>query len=490
MRIRKILAVAGVAITATAMSAPQTFNISFGGESSSNASSAESDTVKSIGRGVGVNETEALKDAYRDAIERAIGLYVDAETVAKNDEIVKDQILTQSNAYITHYDKVKTTNISGGLVEVRIVATVKKRALTKKVSAAMPGAKIDVSSSLGELHAQMTTKENRSQDGAALLENVLKDMDLSKLLRVSIASNKPVVSNRQTTDGHHRGRGRNRSMERAGQSDSNQDKIRLGYLFKFEIDKERYFKEVLPPIKEVMDQISITPPKTIRFNVTGEDDPHNDRTYFSYRNSYLNAGEKFEEQLHTMGCTAAANYNLGFFDGLKCFRAMVQEWNTELMFSYRHVLTRAFGDDQGEIKNGLVAVLIAEVNSGSAKGVQYTLDFEAAKVLDRWQSSFTGAFRRPHKEAKPMQFDIVFKDADGGEVSASSWNFNYRHGNGGGCGVCWNAGFVGSRKRGNSIWIMTPFVGVCAERYLEWHAFDFNKDDLVKIKQLSIERTE
>ena len=490
MRIRKILAVAGVAITATAMSASQTFNISFGGGSSSNASSAESDTVKSIGRGVGVNETEALKDAYRDAIERAIGLYVDAETVAKNDEIVKDQILTQSNAYITHYDKIKTTNISGGLVEVRIVATVKKRALTTKVSEAMPGAKIDVSSSLGELHAQMTTKENRSQDGAALLENVLKNVDLSKLLRVSIASNKPVVSNRLASDGHHRVRRRNRSMERAGQSDPNQDKIRLGYLFKFEIDKESYFKEVLPPIKEVMDQISITPPKTIRFNMTGEDDPHNNRTYFSYRNSYLKAGEKFEEELHTTSYTSHANGNCGFFDGLKCFSAMLRGCNTETKFYYPYVQTKAFGDDQGEFKNGLVAVLITEVNTGSAKGVQYTLDLEAAKVLDRWQSSFTGAFRGLHKEAKPMQFDVVFKDAAGGEVSALSWNFNYRHGNGRGCGVCWNAGFVGSKRMGNSMWIMTPFVGVCAERYLEWHAFDFNKDDLVKIKQLSIERTE
>ena len=245
-----------------------------------------------------------------------------------------------------------------------------------------------------------------------------------------------------------------------------------------------------------MDQISIASPKTIRFNVTGEDDPHTDSRYLSSRESYLGAGEKFEEQLQTMGCTSVANYNLGFFDGLKCFRAMVHGWNTELKFFYRHVLTRAFGDDQGEFKNGLVAVLITEVNTGSAKGVQYTLDLEAAKVLDRWQSSFTGAYRGYGKEAKPMQFDVVFKDAAGGEVSASSWNFNYRHGNGGGCEVCWNAGFIASRRSGrrqdlpNSMWIMTPFVGVCAERYLEWHAFDFNKDDLVKIKQLSIERTE
>lgn len=486
MRIRKILAVAGVAITAAAMSAPQTFNISFGGDANSNASSAESDTVKSIGRGVGVNETEALKDAYRDAIERAIGLYVDAETVAKNDEIVKDQILTQSNAYITHYDKIKTTNISGGLVEVRIVATVKKRALTTKVSEAMPGAKIDVSSSLGELHAQMTTKENRSQDGAALLENVLKNVDLSKLLRVSIASNKPVVSNRQATDGYHRGKG-----------DSKRDKIRLGYLFKFEIDKERYFKEVLPPIKEVMDQISITTPKTIRFNVTGEDDPHNDRTYFSYRDSYLKAGEKFEEQLRTMSCTSCANGNCGFYDDVKRFTTAFPGCRMDLEIEYGNATTLGFQQDQ-YLKNGLVVVLITDVNAGGLKGVKYTLDFEAARILNKWHSEYAGGFGG--LKGKTLKYDILFKEESGCEVLSHTWNFNQSSGGGGGCGVGWNACFTriplkqrwegGDEKAPMYLWTLTPFIGACAERYVEWHAFDFNKDDLVKIKQLSIERTE
>jgi len=50
--------------------------------------------VKVRGRGVGADKTEALKDAYRDAVERAVGLYVDAEQMMKNEELVKDQILT------------------------------------------------------------------------------------------------------------------------------------------------------------------------------------------------------------------------------------------------------------------------------------------------------------------------------------------------------------------------------------------------------------
>lgn len=46
--------------------------------------------VKVMGRGVGADKTEALKNAYRDAVERAVGLYVDAEQMMKNEELVKD----------------------------------------------------------------------------------------------------------------------------------------------------------------------------------------------------------------------------------------------------------------------------------------------------------------------------------------------------------------------------------------------------------------
>ena len=36
----------------------------------------DGEVVKVRGRGVGLNRAEALKDAYRNAIENAVGLYV------------------------------------------------------------------------------------------------------------------------------------------------------------------------------------------------------------------------------------------------------------------------------------------------------------------------------------------------------------------------------------------------------------------------------
>ena len=94
---------------------------------------AAGDVVKVQGKGSGATRDEALKDAYRDAIERTVGLYVDAEQMLKNDELVNDQILTQSNAYIEKYDVVKESE-ANGLFTVRILATVKKTALAKKIA--------------------------------------------------------------------------------------------------------------------------------------------------------------------------------------------------------------------------------------------------------------------------------------------------------------------------------------------------------------------
>ena len=84
-------------------------------------SAQDAELVKVRGKGTGADRTEALKDAYRDAVERAVGLYVDAEQMMKNEELVKDQILTQSNAYIDKYDVVKETTKPNGLVEVQIL---------------------------------------------------------------------------------------------------------------------------------------------------------------------------------------------------------------------------------------------------------------------------------------------------------------------------------------------------------------------------------
>ena len=211
----------------------------------------DAEIVKVKGRGVGVDKTEALKDAYRDAVERAVGLYVDAEQMMKNEELVKDQILTQSNAYIEKYEVAKEATKPNGLVEVQILAEVRKAALTKKIFDVMPAKTFQLNSSVTKnLHAQLVTEEKRSVDGAALVKNALDGLDpVRQLVKASLVSPEPeIVSNN--------GGGRRKDG----------DFVTLRYTLKFEIDRERYMNDFLPHLQNTMEQISTTPPKMIRLS--------------------------------------------------------------------------------------------------------------------------------------------------------------------------------------------------------------------------------
>ena len=61
---------------------------------------ADDAIVSTMGNGVGASTEEALKDSFRDAVERAVGVFVDAEAQAENDQLIRDQVLTHSNACI------------------------------------------------------------------------------------------------------------------------------------------------------------------------------------------------------------------------------------------------------------------------------------------------------------------------------------------------------------------------------------------------------
>ena len=137
----------------------------------------DGELVKVCGKGTGTDKTEALKDAYRDAVERAVGLYVDAEQMMKNEKLVTDQILTQSNAYIEKYEIASENKSANGLVTVNILAEVRKSALTKKLSDVMPTVTVDVSAASRNAHAQAVTEAKMRDDALALIKNELSGFD-------------------------------------------------------------------------------------------------------------------------------------------------------------------------------------------------------------------------------------------------------------------------------------------------------------------------
>ena len=74
--------------------------------------------------GSGTTSEEALKDAFRAAVRKVVGAYVDEDTFVENDEVIKDQVLTHSRGCIESYEQL-SEKAEDGVTHVTIRAVVK-----------------------------------------------------------------------------------------------------------------------------------------------------------------------------------------------------------------------------------------------------------------------------------------------------------------------------------------------------------------------------
>lgn len=84
---------------------------------------AQQDKGQVEAKGVGTNRDEAIQDALRNAVGKAVGVYVKSETQVENFMVLKDAISTQSEGYVSSYDIIKETPLKS-TYEVDIKATV------------------------------------------------------------------------------------------------------------------------------------------------------------------------------------------------------------------------------------------------------------------------------------------------------------------------------------------------------------------------------
>lgn len=457
--------------------------------------SEDEDIAKVMGRGVGINETEALKDAYRDAVERAVGLFLDAETVVKNDEVLKDQILTQSNAYITHYDRIESKVISGGLIQIRIVARVKKRPLTTKIRGVVPVQTIMLDDTLSDAHAQIVSKDKRNGDGAALLKNALAEVDPIAMLVVPTLC----PETRRMIDG---GKSRERLYWFNFGSGIPDGKVGLSYIMRFTIDRNRYFSEFVPRIKQVLDQISLEPPKTFRLSALTEQE--NDSRLYRLK-EYLQGGEKRNTRMDFESTGS------GFYDPFMAMSGMIDgELRYWTVTPWCSGGGGGYFNDRGAKNNSLsgcsinapardevarsVLTLIVELDDKNTMGkaIRYCLDKESTRVINEWFDD-CGCSRdsRRNRSSDEVVYSVVFQDVNGKEVLVSSVKMKRF--------VLINAGsgyFYPERAKRDGtrspvgLFYMTPFVGGAGISYIHWCDFVLDKDDLSKIKSVCIERAE
>ena len=124
--------------------------------------------------GLGPDEEEAKKQAYRNAVQTVIGSLVVAETLVENDQLVQDKILSHSDGYVTKVQQVGQSKVmTNGLISVTMRVTVKIKQLREKLTAES----ITLTDMDGEsLFAEKITKREEKKDAASIVKEALKDI--------------------------------------------------------------------------------------------------------------------------------------------------------------------------------------------------------------------------------------------------------------------------------------------------------------------------
>lgn len=530
----KILGVSIAALAASAVIGAaygKTVRLSPLGGIGAAVSADEGDIVKVKGRGVGTTRAEALKDAYRDAVERAVGLYVDAESVVNNDELVEDKILTHSNAYIEKYDEIGIKKIDGGLIQIRIVATVKKSELTASLAKALPKHARRYEGSFKDIHAQIVSEEKRDADGCKLLQNTLMGLDPCTLLAVpSVDMARKQVIKKAKRNPHSCG---NPPEIPDGQ-------VVLRMLLRLKFDEKKYFTEFVPTIKPVLDQIASSSKKVklsfFDFNTVGDSNSSIDMTLMS---DYLKIGDEnarfsrdrsgvfpmdFHENLfgqeacmstwrvlyggglcfgmkegeirNNSGCKWVGSEGLEGVDqrGMRN-RSWGNGWMEQILernqmddVDVETILRETaklgiHGDDYMERPH--VIALVCGVNKAHTiwDAMLYEIDKRSAAVFKFWIHRFgSGRSRGPDgPDATYIKYNVSYCDKDGDAVLMNTWRIPRSCLMNAACGRLntW-------QNNKTAYYYVSPFFGCYSEEFVQWHDALIKTDMLQEIESVKI----
>lgn len=478
-----ICAIVSAFSTTTLAGGGQTFALNLGGGGAQEAAPDPSaDVVKVVARGVGRDKETALKDAYRDAVERAVGLYVDAETMAKNDEIVKDQVLTQSNAYITHYDEIEAKRVDG-LMQVRIVATVKKSALVKNVQETIPGTTVNVNSSaLQDAHAQLVSREKQAGDAAALLRNVMDKLDPIRTLVVPGLR----AESQQLLSGN---------AVKVNYQPLPADKVMLRYLFELKLDRDKYFNEFVPPLKSVLDQIALSKKEVRLTELVSEYSLRGDNQGRDAKLKKFKEGSDLGQS--SQGESLQWSFGPYWFDDVHVYSIVWGGQNCVWQYpNFEDFVPRSGGTfswagmrvdmdlfSSNSPKSKVLVALITQLKPDCSNGrvTVYELDKSTIAVFNEWLRAQTGGVVDSlcHGDKKTI-YNILTLDENGDEIEAYPWEVQN----------CWMLNVRFAEWTNTGMVYICPFMGGFGESMICWKHFILGKEDLTKIKSFKVELAE
>jgi hypothetical protein len=201
----------------------------------------ESETVEVTAIGVGKTVEDAQNNAIINAVQQVVGLYVDAETFVKNEQLVVDQVLSVSSGFVSSFE-VKLPprkRLTDGLFETTIKAVVQKTRVADQLSKSKI---VSVSVNGQDAWAEAFSRLQNAQDGKRLLEKYWPEVPL-KLLRASLVDD----NGRSITD----------ASRPAVKPDANSGLVWCAWNIEVSYDTDAYFKDVAPRLKRIFDAICL-----------------------------------------------------------------------------------------------------------------------------------------------------------------------------------------------------------------------------------------
>ena len=144
------------------------------------AFAASSDEREVVVTGIGRTEDEAKIQAYRSAIRNVIGSMVVSNVLVENELLIRDQVLSHSDGFVTKANQIgETRNLGDGLLEVTMQITVKSQQLQQKLQAE----KITITAIDGQsLFAQKVTQDESKNDAASIIAEKVANLPAGVLV--------------------------------------------------------------------------------------------------------------------------------------------------------------------------------------------------------------------------------------------------------------------------------------------------------------------
>ena len=163
------------------------------GSSDSQLSSggAQSQVMEVVATGVGTNPEQAKENAFSAAIEQAIGILVNAETIVKNNQVIRERILTSNQGYLQGFEEIGRWDEEGAhFVRIRAKIAAGKLGTNLKaqyvVTRKIPGSLLS-----GNIVIEVDSEE----DARKMFQKATADFTPDKLITVTIIDKPPVIEN-------------------------------------------------------------------------------------------------------------------------------------------------------------------------------------------------------------------------------------------------------------------------------------------------------